>query len=114
LGTLPGKVATVQLADWHTWWKRDGARELRALLMEHWDPIGVADVSEAADEYDTYVGHVGRMLREGKPAGEISGYLRYVRTVLIGLGGWPEMDAREPEVAARITAWYEEAMRGHR
>lgn len=64
---LPGNVTTVQLAEWHTWWKRDGARELRALLMDHWDPIGVAEVPEAADEYDTYVGHIGRMLREGKP-----------------------------------------------
>jgi hypothetical protein len=105
------KVRPVQLADWHTWWKQDGARELRALLMDHWDPIGVAGIPEAADEYDTYVGHIAGMLRQGMPADEISEYLHHVRAVLIGLGGWPEMDLREPEVATRVSAWYERAMR---
>jgi integrase len=31
----------MDLADWQTWWKWRGARELRRILMDEWDPIGV-------------------------------------------------------------------------
>jgi len=44
------------------WWKRKGQRELRALLMEEWDPIGVSGVAEAADEYDSYLLQLARRL----------------------------------------------------
>jgi hypothetical protein len=33
--------------------------------MLWWDPVGVYGVPEAIDEYDGYVGQVGRLLREG-------------------------------------------------
>ena len=33
------------------WWKRSGARELRQLFMDEWDPIHIRGVPEAADEY---------------------------------------------------------------
>jgi hypothetical protein len=32
------------------WWKRSGARELRQLFMDEWDPIHIRGVPEAADE----------------------------------------------------------------
>ena len=35
---------------------REVMRAIRAALMQHWDPIGVADIPEAADEYDSYLG----------------------------------------------------------
>ena len=31
---------------------------IRAVLMAEWDPIGVSDIPEAADEYDSYIGGV--------------------------------------------------------
>jgi hypothetical protein len=37
----------------------DGARGLRRVLMDEWDPIGVAHSVEAQDEYDTYLGISG-------------------------------------------------------
>jgi len=32
--------------------------QIRRVLMEEWDAIGVSDIPEAADEYDSYVGEV--------------------------------------------------------
>lgn len=101
----------MDLARWHMWWKRSGAHELRALLMEAWDPIGVAGIPEAADEYDSYIGPVARLLREDRRVGEIASYLHHVRTSVMGLDGSPEMDERDREVATRLVAWYEDVAR---
>ena len=76
--------------------------------MKHWDPIGVAGVESAADEYDKYVGHVGRMLREGGSPREIADYLHYIRTDWMGLG---EQRGEDADVAALLVAWYEGATR---
>jgi hypothetical protein len=37
-------------------------RQIRRVLMEHWDPIGVAGIPEAADEYDGYIGDFYEMI----------------------------------------------------
>ena len=29
--------------------------QIRTILMEHWDPIGISDEPNAADEYDLYI-----------------------------------------------------------
>jgi hypothetical protein len=34
---------------------------IREILLRDWDPIGVNDVPEAQDEYDSYVGGVYRL-----------------------------------------------------
>ena len=33
--------------------------------MEEWDPIGVSDTPEAADEYDGYIGGIYELLERG-------------------------------------------------
>lgn len=78
--------------------------------MEWWDPIGVSGIPEAADEYDTYCGHVARMLREGTSSGDIAAYLADVRANGMGLGS-PQIEPSEAEAAARLIHWYDEAMR---
>jgi hypothetical protein len=35
---------------------------IRDILLRDWDPIGINDVPEAQDEYDSYVGGVYRLL----------------------------------------------------
>jgi hypothetical protein len=37
---------------------RQNRARVREVLMRDWDPIGVAGIAEAADEYDGYVGTV--------------------------------------------------------
>jgi hypothetical protein len=88
------------------WWKGRGAAGVRHLLMSEWDPIGVQGVVEAADEYDSYVGVVGRMLREGATADAIASYLSDVRS---GMDAADEK--RDGQVAAQLREWYLEEMR---
>jgi hypothetical protein len=98
----------VELEEWHRWWKMRGASGLRRLLMDEWDPIGVRDFPAAADEYDVYVGRVGRMLREKATAAELVRYLTDVRTQHMGLSS---QEGRETEVVEAVTAWYRQEMR---
>jgi hypothetical protein len=69
--------------------KKEKSRELRAamryILMQNWDPIGVKEVPEAADEYDMYIGDVYDLLKRGASDNEISNYLVKVETEGMGL-----------------------------
>ena len=101
----------MELSDWHMWWKERGSAGIRRLLMEQWDPIGVNDVPEAADEYDSYVGVVGRMLREGKTQSELTAYLTAVREDRMGDGPSKVGRERDGAVADRLFGWFEQEMR---
>ena len=92
------------------WWKRSGARELRRILMEEWDPIGVRGVPEAADEYDAYLGQIGSRLRAGATAEDIAAFLTDVEEVRMGLGPSPAARSRNQALAARLRAWFADAM----
>ena len=52
--------------------------QIRAILMAEWDPIGVNDVPEAADEYDSYIGGVYELLEQGASEESIRVYLREI------------------------------------
>jgi hypothetical protein len=101
----------MELSRWHMWWKRRGAAGIRGLLMEEWDPIGVRGIAEAANEYDGYVGAVGRMLRESAPGDELESYLTDIRETHIGLGPSAFRRARDGAVAARLVQWFSNEMR---
>jgi hypothetical protein len=67
--------------------KRDGKermREIRALLME-WDAIGVADVPEAADEYDCMIGPLHGHLQRGADARSLRDWIARERVDHFGL-----------------------------
>jgi hypothetical protein len=53
--------------------------------MEEWDPIGVSDTAEAADEYDLYIGGVYGFLERGASAANISAYLRNIEVDRMGM-----------------------------
>jgi hypothetical protein len=40
---------------------------IRQILLRDWDPIGVADVAEAQDEYDGYISKIHGMLIRTSP-----------------------------------------------
>ncbi len=50
--------------------------QIRRILMDEWDPIGVSDTPEAADEYDLYIGGVYELLERGASEANIYAYLR--------------------------------------
>jgi hypothetical protein len=46
--------------------------------MAEWDPIGVSDIREAADEYDSNLGGVYELLERGASEASICDYLRNI------------------------------------
>jgi len=66
--------------------KYQGNTELvRRVLIDYWDPIGVKDVPQAQDEYDTYVPGVLRLLQQGASADELAQYLSDIASIEMGL-----------------------------
>jgi hypothetical protein len=53
--------------------------------MEEWDPIGVNDIPEAADEYDVYVGDAYELLLHGASKDDMSVYLRNIEVERMGM-----------------------------
>ncbi len=71
---------------------------IRRVLMEKWDPIGVADEPMAWDEYDRYIGGLFELLQESASREAIEGYLRDIeveRMELVDASGQPLMQMVE-------------------
>ena len=84
---------------------RENRRILRDFLMKEWDPIGVAGIPEAHDEYDRYVGEVYVMLVDGDPtAPDMLQYLEDVELEYMGLTDMPERRERRKHVAEALIA----------
>jgi len=64
---------------------RDIRRQIRHILMQEWDPIGVNDIPEATDEYDGYIGDLYVLIERGATERELADYLRFVEIRQMGL-----------------------------
>jgi hypothetical protein len=62
-------------------------RNIGRILLEQWDPIGVADEPMAADEYEDYVFEVFRLLLDGAPASTIATHLADIERARMGMEG---------------------------
>ena len=60
---------------------------VRAILLNDWDPIGVAGVREAADEYDSYAAAIARMIVAGASISELANHLVEIESGEMGLKG---------------------------
>jgi hypothetical protein len=49
--------------------------EIRRVLVDVWDPIGIKGVTNARDEYDAYIGGVFHILNKRGSEEELSAYL---------------------------------------
>jgi hypothetical protein len=74
--------------------------------MRDWDPIGVAGVEKAVDEYDSYVGRVYVMMMDERANAEaIAAYLFEIATEHMGLpAGNAELAQRSAKAAAALVA----------
>lgn len=90
---------------WRTWYRRTGERQLRAVVLEAWDPIGVGE--DSPTEYDSYLGRIAGVLRRGGTVEDVLSLLRSIAIYEMGMP-WPERDRK---AAGAIHAWYVEAMR---
>jgi hypothetical protein len=60
---------------------------IRELLMREWDPIGVAGVPQAQDEYDSYISQIHAMLVRREPKHKLVDFLWWTETVHMSLYG---------------------------
>jgi hypothetical protein len=60
---------------------------IRDILLKEWDPIGVKDVPEAQDEYDSYIPGVCKLLFNRESSKNIFQYLWKIETDNMGLTG---------------------------
>jgi len=70
--------------------------------MSCWDPIGVADAPQAADEYDGYLPMIFGILGSGDEA-RLQERLSATRTEAMSL---PPDPAADEDAARRIFEWY--------
>jgi hypothetical protein len=79
---------------------------IRRILMAKWDPIGVSDEPNAADEYDSYIWGIYKLLERGADDKEIADHLLKIETERMGLtdiNGKPLVPAKfREEVAAEL------------
>jgi hypothetical protein len=55
------------------------------ILLRDWDPIGINDVSEAQDEYDSYIGGVYRLVASHYSIDQLVDYLATIESQTMGL-----------------------------
>ena len=80
----------------------------REILMREWDPIGVAEIPEAADEYDSYIPDVFALLQKGATAKDLAAHLDAITLYTIGLS--PNAQ-RSSAAASALLAMWEGALR---
>jgi hypothetical protein len=60
---------------------------IRSILLQHWDPIGIGDVPEAQDEYDSYIGGIYSGLIHRVAEHDLFNHLWQIETDRMGLYG---------------------------
>jgi len=55
------------------------------MLLREWDPIGVSDIPEASDEYDSYIPQIHGLMVKGASPKEVFEYLWWVETKNMGV-----------------------------
>jgi hypothetical protein len=83
------------------------ATRVGEILHWDWDPIGVAGVPQARDEYDSYVPQVVQMLIDGKKKEEIARHLYQIETESMGLTKGSHPSDHVEEVAATLIDHYD-------
>jgi|SRR5579864_2433202 len=82
---------------------REIRRQIRRVLMNDWDPIGVNDTPEAADEYDGYLGDIYELIQSNASAAQIAAHLRLIEIDQMGMvdaEGLPLLANEKREAAA--------------
>jgi hypothetical protein len=98
--------------DWVRWWRVEGLPEMRNILWEKWDPLGLfedacdPDERWPEDEYDAYANVLASKLKRGNCRSDIKTYLT---NSLLEEGDalTPQWEARCALAADALIAWYE-------
>jgi hypothetical protein len=55
---------------------------IRRILLEEWDPLGVGDNPNLADEYDSYIPEIAQLVSSGSSSDRVAQYLRQIESDL--------------------------------
>jgi hypothetical protein len=77
-------------------------RRINEVLYYLWDPIGVAGVPQARDEYETYAPQIFRRLKATADGKDVVEYLHWLSTEHMGMGADLKKNA---EVVKMLMAW---------
>ena len=83
-------------------------RRTDEVLHYLWDPIGVAGIPAARDEYDSYLPTVLSLLNKGAEEREIAMYLQGVARDDMGLKGNPTHSLEIAKILVEHRAWLAE------
>ncbi|MBU4348570.1 hypothetical protein KJ671_03675 [Patescibacteria group bacterium] len=61
--------------------------KIRTILLKEWDPIGIQDIPEAQDEYDSYIFSICKLIQLKESEEELFNYLWWIETEQMGLSG---------------------------
>jgi hypothetical protein len=75
--------------------------QIRHVLLEVWDPIGVKDEPNAQDEYDGYIGKLYELLVSQAADSELAKYLHWVAHDRMGFDAAQIRDMQETVQALR-------------
>jgi hypothetical protein len=75
---------------------------IRQVLLRDWDPIGVADVPQAQNEYDSYISQIYGMLIRREPRHKLVDFLWWVETEHMGLYGNRQRTERVADLLLQI------------
>ncbi len=95
---------TIRRRDWEPFETPAGI--VRLILLIAWDPIDVAGLSGAMDEYDTYAEDIIALLEAGATAEELTAHLRGIER------DWMNIKRERPDlpaVAAKLRHVYDRA-----
>lgn len=76
--------------------------EIRRVLLNVWDPIGVIDEPNAQDEYDSYIGKLYEFLIADAPESEFISYLHWVAHERMGFDAAQMKDMIETAKALKM------------
>ncbi len=74
--------------------------QMRRVLLEEWDPIGVRNEPMAQDEYDSYLGHIYTLLAQDASEHQLAKHLNELETV--DMGGSPRPQEKLLAVARSL------------
>jgi hypothetical protein len=75
---------------------------IRDVLMREWDPIGVAGVPQAQDEYDGYINEIYGLLIRREPRHKLVDFLWWAETQHMSLYGNRQRTERTADLLLKI------------
>lgn len=70
--------------------------QIRQILLRYWDPLGVGDNPNLADEYDAYLSAIYKILNSHGTSDQLMVHLQNIEENSLGMAG--------PETARKLTA----------